>query len=222
MDEVLLIPCNHRSIHPADCPTSINIFLWAVVLCSHAACTSFGGLFAVRFLLGICEGAITPGFMIVTSMFYTRAEQTRRVGYWCQSPLLSSVRLVSFSPFSPYERLRRHHPWLRCLWRPSYRYPNLHALAVVSATTLVIQHFIHSNQADDHHWYHNPAHLGSLLVSISSTSSLTSTYLPTPRLFFPDSPTNAWFLTPEERIAAVQRIQVNQAGVENKSFKIEQ
>ena len=28
-------------------------------------------------------GAITPGFMIVTSMFYTRAEQTKRVGYWC-------------------------------------------------------------------------------------------------------------------------------------------
>jgi ACS family allantoate permease-like MFS transporter len=46
--------------------------------------------------------------------------------------------------------------------------------------------------------------------------------VPAPRLFFPDSPTNAWFLTPEERIAAVQRIQVNQTGVENKLFKIEQ
>ena len=62
---------------------SINIFLWAVVLLCHAACKSFGALFAVRFLLGMCEGAITPGFMIVTSMFYTHAEQTRRVGYWC-------------------------------------------------------------------------------------------------------------------------------------------
>ncbi|KAF9077162.1 MFS general substrate transporter [Rhodocollybia butyracea] len=48
----------------------------------HAACHSFGGLFAVRFILGICEGAITPGFMIVTSMFYTRQEQNKRVGYW--------------------------------------------------------------------------------------------------------------------------------------------
>ena len=28
-------------------------------------------------------GAITPGFLIVTSMFYTRAEQNKRVGYWC-------------------------------------------------------------------------------------------------------------------------------------------
>ena len=46
--------------------------------------------------------------------------------------------------------------------------------------------------------------------------------MPLARLFFPDSPTNAWFLTPEERIAAVQRIQVNQTGVENKMFKKEQ
>lgn len=81
---------------------SINIFIWAVALLAHAACKSFGALFAVRFILGACEGAesllvdefstsnyprvsgaITPGFMIVTSMFYTREEQTKRVGYWC-------------------------------------------------------------------------------------------------------------------------------------------
>jgi ACS family allantoate permease-like MFS transporter len=61
---------------------SFNIFVWAIALCSHAACTSFGGLFAVRFILGMCEGSITAGFMIVSSMFYTRTEQTLRVGYW--------------------------------------------------------------------------------------------------------------------------------------------
>ncbi|KAL5511766.1 hypothetical protein ACEPAH_4984 [Sanghuangporus vaninii] len=61
---------------------SINIFVWSVALCAHAACTSFGGLFACRFILGMCEGSITAGFLIVTSMFYTHAEQTLRVGYW--------------------------------------------------------------------------------------------------------------------------------------------
>ena len=64
---------------------SINIFVWAVALLCHAAATSFGGLFACRVFLGICEGAITPGFLIVTSMFYTRQEQSQRVGYWCTS-----------------------------------------------------------------------------------------------------------------------------------------
>lgn len=70
---------------PVSLPlSSVNIFIWSVALCAHAACKSFGGLFAVRFILGICEGAITAGFLIVTSMFYTRAEQTLRVGYWCE------------------------------------------------------------------------------------------------------------------------------------------
>lgn len=40
--------------------------------------------------------------------------------------------------------------------------------------------------------------------------------------FFPDSPTNARFLTPEERVKVVLRVQENQAGVESKTFKGEQ
>jgi len=39
---------------------------------------------------------------------------------------------------------------------------------------------------------------------------------------FPDSPTNAWFLTIDERAKAVQRIKENQTGVENKHFKMDQ
>ncbi|KAF5331217.1 hypothetical protein D9611_013083 [Ephemerocybe angulata] len=39
---------------------------------------------------------------------------------------------------------------------------------------------------------------------------------------FPDSPTTARFLTPEERAQTVQRIKVNQSGVENKRWKREQ
>ena len=72
-------PCSDtRSFHSA------NIFVWSIALLSQAACKNFGGLFACRAFLGICEGAITPGFMIVTSMFYTRKEQSQRVGYWCK------------------------------------------------------------------------------------------------------------------------------------------
>ncbi|RDW74873.1 membrane transporter-1 [Coleophoma cylindrospora] len=59
-----------------------NILVWGVVLCAQAACHSFAGLFVCRLLLGICEGCITAGFLIVTSMFYTHVEATRRVGFW--------------------------------------------------------------------------------------------------------------------------------------------
>lgn len=40
--------------------------------------------------------------------------------------------------------------------------------------------------------------------------------------FFPDSPTNARFLTKEERAQAIERIRVNQSGVENKRWKKDQ
>ncbi|KAF8264096.1 MFS general substrate transporter [Lactarius quietus] len=50
---------------------SLNIFVWAVALCCHAACKNFAG-------------SVTTGFMIVSSMFYTRSEHTARVGYWSQ------------------------------------------------------------------------------------------------------------------------------------------
>ena len=65
--------------------SSFNILIWAIALCSHAACKNFAGLFVVRLVLGMCEGSITAGFLIVSAMFYTRNEQTRRVGYWCKS-----------------------------------------------------------------------------------------------------------------------------------------
>lgn len=116
---------------------SFNVFVWAIALLCHAACTNFGGLFVVRFILGACEGAITPGFMIVghqfdcksilglnitfrrqvTSMFYTREEQTKRVGYWCKFQLAPFfVRRLTDVPTSSDEWLRHHIPWL-CMLR---------------------------------------------------------------------------------------------------------
>ncbi|KAJ7859783.1 MFS general substrate transporter [Mycena olivaceomarginata] len=61
---------------------SINIFVWGVALFAHAGCKNFAGLLIVRLVLGMCEGSITAGFLIVSSMFYTHHEQTTRVGYW--------------------------------------------------------------------------------------------------------------------------------------------
>ena len=60
MDEVCTlrttIQTNQLVSKPPIVPDSINIFVWAVALLSHAACKSFGALFAVRFILGMCEG----------------------------------------------------------------------------------------------------------------------------------------------------------------------
>ncbi|WWD22552.1 hypothetical protein CI109_107045 [Kwoniella shandongensis] len=80
---------------------AVNILVWATALCCHAACKNFAGLFVCRFFLGVCEGSITAGFLIVTSMFYTHAEATQRVGYWFLMNGTAQIfnGLVSFGVF---------------------------------------------------------------------------------------------------------------------------
>lgn len=46
---------------------AINTFFWGAVVALTAACSSFGGLIAVRFLLGIAEATISPALMFITS-----------------------------------------------------------------------------------------------------------------------------------------------------------
>ncbi|KAJ6021517.1 MFS general substrate transporter [Penicillium herquei] len=41
-------------------------------------------------------------------------------------------------------------------------------------------------------------------------------------LFIPNSPLNAWFLTPEERVVAAERLRVGQTGLNNSPFKFSQ
>jgi ACS family allantoate permease-like MFS transporter len=90
---------------------SLNILVWAIALCCHAACKNFAGLFVVRFILGMCEGSVTTGFMIVSSMFYTRKEHTARVGYWF---LMNGTSQI-FSGFISFGSLHIHtggfEPW---------------------------------------------------------------------------------------------------------------
>lgn len=61
---------------------SVAVFLWGGILMCHAACTSFGGLMAARFFLGVGEASIAPGFALITGMFYKREEQPARQAAW--------------------------------------------------------------------------------------------------------------------------------------------
>lgn len=55
---------------------------WSTVLALHAVCKSFPALIAVRTLLGIFEAVCQPTFLILSSMWYKREEQTQIVTYW--------------------------------------------------------------------------------------------------------------------------------------------
>ncbi|KIY63934.1 MFS general substrate transporter [Cylindrobasidium torrendii FP15055 ss-10] len=150
---------------------SINIFIWSVALCSHAAAKNFAGLFVCRLFLGMCEGSITAGFMLVSAMFYTRKEQTVRVGYWF----------------------------------------------LMNGTAQIISGFISFGVL---HIKNTPLEPWQWLMII--TGLITFVCAVSFWFLFPDSPTTAWFLTPEERAIAIHRIKENQTGVENKHFKKEQ
>ncbi|CAL3968246.1 unnamed protein product [Diplocarpon coronariae] len=58
------------------------ILLWGAIVASTAACTTFGGLATCRFLLGVAEATISPAFVYVTSIWYTRDEIPARTGVW--------------------------------------------------------------------------------------------------------------------------------------------
>ncbi|KAK2785698.1 hypothetical protein FQN53_007486 [Emmonsiellopsis sp. PD_33] len=61
---------------------SLNAFFWGAVVALTAACTNFGGLATVRFFLGVAEATISPAFVYITSMWWTREEVPTRTGIW--------------------------------------------------------------------------------------------------------------------------------------------
>ncbi|KAJ6180821.1 hypothetical protein N7519_011282 [Penicillium mononematosum] len=67
---------------PAAKYLTANTLFWGAVVALTAACTNFGGLVTVRFLLGVAEATITPAFMFITSTWYTRDEIPTRTGLW--------------------------------------------------------------------------------------------------------------------------------------------
>lgn len=56
--------------------------LWGVVLCCHAACTSFAGLAVCRTLLGVFESCVAPILVLIIAMWYKKEEQGRRVSFF--------------------------------------------------------------------------------------------------------------------------------------------
>ncbi|PWY85997.1 MFS allantoate transporter [Aspergillus heteromorphus CBS 117.55] len=60
----------------------INIFLWGFFLMLQATAKNFTQLTVLRVISGAAEACSDPGFMLVTSMWYTRRQQPIRIGLW--------------------------------------------------------------------------------------------------------------------------------------------
>ncbi|KAL4780076.1 major facilitator superfamily domain-containing protein [Aspergillus varians] len=58
------------------------IVIWGLVLTCFAGVNNYAGAVAIRLLLGVFEAAVTPGFTLLTSQWYTKYEQFSRVNIW--------------------------------------------------------------------------------------------------------------------------------------------
>ncbi|KAF3046888.1 hypothetical protein E8E12_005546 [Didymella heteroderae] len=60
----------------------VTVILWGIVCMCLAAPKSFASFAAVRFLLGFTEGAVSPAFVTITSIWYQKSEHATRTGLW--------------------------------------------------------------------------------------------------------------------------------------------
>lgn len=59
-----------------------TIIIWGAICMCLAAPNNFAGFAAVRSLLGFAEGAVSPAFITITSIWYKKEEHPLRVGMW--------------------------------------------------------------------------------------------------------------------------------------------
>lgn len=144
-----------------------NIILWAAILMLTALCSSFAGLATVRFFLGVTEATISPGFVAITGIWWTRQEQAARSALWISFLGVGSLLggLIAFGiGHIDHGRLA---PWQ-------------YIFLILGAATIL--------------W-------GILFI-----------------LVVPDSPATTRWLTPDERVAAVQRVVDNKTGTKSRTF----
>ncbi|KAL4925840.1 major facilitator superfamily domain-containing protein [Aspergillus undulatus] len=59
-----------------------TVILWGISCTCLAAPHNYAGFAAVRFLLGFTEGAVSPAFVTITSIWYQKSEHASRTALW--------------------------------------------------------------------------------------------------------------------------------------------
>jgi ACS family allantoate permease-like MFS transporter len=173
--------------------SAFNVIMWGLVLCCLGACNSYGSALAVRFFLGVFEAAVSPGFALFTSQWYTIKEQGLRTGIW-------------FS-FNGWGQVRTSSSSLHVTTRPL-----TDSQIVGGAIAYGIAVGTEKHPLSIKSWQ-----LLFLVIGLF-TAAIGVLFL----WIMPDNQLNAKFLTEKERLMAVERIRINQQGVGNKHFKMYQ
>ncbi|KAJ6140041.1 Major facilitator superfamily domain general substrate transporter [Penicillium samsonianum] len=59
-----------------------TVIVWGIICMCLAAPNNFAGFATVRFLLGFSEGAVSPAFVTITSIWYRKKEHNVRTALW--------------------------------------------------------------------------------------------------------------------------------------------
>lgn len=67
------------------------MFVWGALCMLQASAFNLSGFFAIRFFLGLVEACISPAWVLLTSMLWTRDEQPLRTSLWIAANGISSI-----------------------------------------------------------------------------------------------------------------------------------
>ncbi|KAJ2980994.1 hypothetical protein NQ176_g2309 [Zarea fungicola] len=70
---------------------SVMVVLWGVCLTLHSVAGGYAGLMVLRTLLGVFESAISPGFSLITSTWYTPREHSLRHSIWFSGNAIGGI-----------------------------------------------------------------------------------------------------------------------------------
>ncbi|EFX02385.1 allantoate permease [Grosmannia clavigera kw1407] len=89
---------------------TLNTLIWGLIVGLTAACTSFGGLAANRFFLGVAEAVVNPAFMYITSTWYTRDQVPKRTSLWFTGNSIGGLVAALFA-YGVGHISHPLHPW---------------------------------------------------------------------------------------------------------------
>ncbi|QRW14604.1 major facilitator superfamily transporter [Ceratobasidium sp. AG-Ba] len=76
---------------PVGKTLSLMVIIWGVVVMLTIVVKSYPGIVVQRVFLGVVESAVSPGFVLISSMWYKRSEQPVRIGIWYSATGLFSI-----------------------------------------------------------------------------------------------------------------------------------
>lgn len=89
-------------VRPSYLISTLEI-LWAVFTFCSATVKTVPQLYAIRFLVGLCEGAFFPTIIYLISSWYTRSERAKRVTlFYSTASLVSCISYLDQSPVLLY------------------------------------------------------------------------------------------------------------------------